>query len=53
MSAETAAGPPGTNRTMTSDIEAGRFGTGEERLRRPVDIHACADRGLVDTPAAG
>ncbi|MCI0386540.1 helix-turn-helix transcriptional regulator [Streptomyces sp. CNQ085] len=51
MSAETAAGLLGTNRTMISNIEAGRFGISEERLRRLASIYECADQALIDTLA--
>ncbi|WP_031505716.1 helix-turn-helix domain-containing protein [Streptomyces megasporus] len=51
MSAETAAGLLGTSRTMISNIEAGRFGISEERLRRLASIYECADQALVDTLA--
>ncbi|WP_101254870.1 helix-turn-helix domain-containing protein [Streptomyces barkulensis] len=51
MSAETAAGLLGTNRTMISNIEAGRFGISEERLRRLASIYECADQALVDALA--
>ncbi|MFH0242280.1 helix-turn-helix domain-containing protein [Streptomyces sp. HK10] len=51
MSAETAAGLLGTNRTMISNIEAGRFGISEERLRRLAGIYECADQALVDALA--
>ncbi|MFI2208292.1 helix-turn-helix domain-containing protein [Streptomyces sp. NPDC020141] len=52
LSAPVAAGRLGADRTMISNIEAGRFGISEERLRRLADIYGCADAGLVDALAA-
>jgi hypothetical protein len=48
MSAPTAAGLLGTDRTVISNIEAGRFGISEERLRRLAAIYQCDDSALVD-----
>ncbi|MDX3669653.1 Scr1 family TA system antitoxin-like transcriptional regulator [Streptomyces europaeiscabiei] len=52
MSAPAAAGALGTDRTNISNIEAGRYGIGEERLRRLVSIYECNDEALIDTLAA-
>ncbi|QTT75841.1 helix-turn-helix domain-containing protein [Streptomyces mobaraensis NBRC 13819 = DSM 40847] len=51
MSAPTAAGLLGADRTAISNIEAGRFGISEERLRRLVSIYECEDDSLVDALA--
>lgn len=48
MSAPQAAGLLGSDRTMISNIEAGRFGISEERLRRLASIYECDDEGLVE-----
>ncbi|MGW0034190.1 helix-turn-helix domain-containing protein [Streptomyces sp. NPDC003314] len=52
MSAPTAASFLGTDRTVISNIEAGRFGISEERLRRLASIYECDDAGLIDALAA-
>jgi transcriptional regulator with XRE-family HTH domain len=52
MSAPAAAGALGTDRTNISNIEAGRYGISEERLRRLASIYECNDEGLIDTLAA-
>ncbi|MEV0635304.1 helix-turn-helix transcriptional regulator [Streptomyces sp. NPDC050619] len=49
MSAPQAAGALGTDRTNISNIEAGRYGIGEERLRRLASIYECNDEALVET----
>ncbi|MGK5640010.1 helix-turn-helix domain-containing protein [Streptomyces sp. URMC 126] len=51
MSAPTAANLLGTTRTVVSNIEAGRFGISEERLRRLASIYQCDDEDLVDALA--
>ncbi|CAL9602266.1 hypothetical protein SUDANB140_05465 [Streptomyces sp. enrichment culture] len=48
MSAPTAAGLLGTDRTNISNIEAGRYGISEERLRRLASIYECDNQALVD-----
>ncbi|MEU6029174.1 helix-turn-helix transcriptional regulator [Streptomyces tauricus] len=48
MSAPTAAEHLGTDRTVISNVEAGRFGISEERLRRLISIYECDDLALVD-----
>lgn len=52
MSAPAAAELLGSDRTMISNIEAGRFGISEERLRRLASIYECDDSELIDTLAA-
>jgi transcriptional regulator with XRE-family HTH domain len=52
MSAPQAAGLLGSDRTMISNIESGRFGISEERLRRLASIYECDDLNLVDALAA-
>ncbi|KNE81888.1 MULTISPECIES: helix-turn-helix domain-containing protein [Streptomyces] len=52
MSAPTAAERLGVDRTMISNIESGRFGISEERLRRLTSIYECGDPELVDALAA-
>ncbi|MFG2783054.1 helix-turn-helix domain-containing protein [Streptomyces prunicolor] len=52
MSAPTAASSLGTDRTNISNIEAGRYGISEERLRRLASIYECGDEALIDTLAA-
>ncbi len=51
MSAPTAGGLLGTDRTMISNIESGRFGISEERLRRLATIYQCDDAALIDALA--
>ncbi|GAA3989309.1 transcriptional regulator WhiJ [Streptomyces marokkonensis] len=51
MSAPTAAGLLGTDRTNISNIEAGRYGISEERLRRLASIYECDNHALVDALA--
>lgn len=51
MSAPRAAELLGTDRTMISNIESGRFGISEERLRRLASIYECNDTELVDALA--
>ncbi|MGO4750927.1 helix-turn-helix domain-containing protein [Streptomyces sp. 2MCAF27] len=51
MSAPTAGGLLGTDRTMISNIESGRFGVSEERLRRLASIYQCDDSALIDALA--
>ncbi|MFD7662432.1 helix-turn-helix domain-containing protein [Streptomyces sp. NPDC059788] len=48
MSAPTAANLLGTDRTVISNIEAGRFGISDERLRRLASIYECDDVALID-----
>ncbi|MEU8349252.1 helix-turn-helix transcriptional regulator [Streptomyces sp. NPDC048845] len=52
LSAPVAAERLGADRTVISNIEAGRFGISEERLRRLASIYECNDPGLVDALAA-
>jgi transcriptional regulator with XRE-family HTH domain len=52
MSAPRAAELLGTDRTTISNVEAGRFGISEERLRRLASIYECDDPTLVDALAA-
>ncbi|MEU6388998.1 DUF5753 domain-containing protein [Streptomyces sp. NPDC046939] len=52
MSASAAATALGTDRTNISNIEAGRYGISEERVRRLAAIYECNDPQLVDTLAA-
>ncbi|MET7360678.1 helix-turn-helix transcriptional regulator [Streptomyces sp. NPDC005562] len=52
MSAPAAASSLGTDRTNISNIEAGRYGISEERLRRLASIYECNDEDLVETLAA-
>ncbi|MFC9221085.1 helix-turn-helix domain-containing protein [Streptomyces hygroscopicus] len=51
MSAPIVAGLLGTDRTMISNIESGRFGISEERLRRLASIYQCDDSTLIDALA--
>ncbi|MER7788981.1 helix-turn-helix transcriptional regulator [Streptomyces sp. NPDC097640] len=51
MSAPTAGGLLGTDRTVISNIESGRFGISEERLRRLASIYECDDSALIDALA--
>ncbi|MEV0264293.1 helix-turn-helix transcriptional regulator [Streptomyces sp. NPDC050617] len=51
MTAPTAAGLLGTDRTVISNVEAGRFGISEERLRRLASIYECDDSALIDALA--
>lgn len=51
MSAPTAAELLGSDRTMISNIESGRFGISEERLRRLASIYECDDAALIDALA--
>ncbi|WP_434096451.1 helix-turn-helix domain-containing protein [Streptomyces mobaraensis] len=51
MSAPTVANLLGTTRTVVSNIEAGRFGISEERLRRLASIYECDDEDLVNALA--
>ncbi|MBT2487490.1 helix-turn-helix transcriptional regulator [Streptomyces sp. ISL-96] len=48
MSAPAAAERLGADRTMISNIESGRFGISEERLRRLASIYECDDSELID-----
>lgn len=52
MSAPVAAQRLGTDRTMISNIEAGRFGISAERLRRLASIYECDDSELIEALAA-
>ncbi|NWF25166.1 helix-turn-helix transcriptional regulator [Streptomyces sp. PKU-EA00015] len=51
MSAPAAAERLGADRTMISNIESGRFGISEERLRRLASIYECDNPELVDALA--
>ncbi|MGP4110354.1 helix-turn-helix domain-containing protein [Streptomyces sp. 4N509B] len=51
MSAPKAAELLGSDRTMISNIESGRFGISEERLRRLASIYGCDDSVLIDALA--
>lgn len=52
MSAPVAATRLGVDRTMISNIESGRFGISEERLRRLASIYECNDPGLINALAS-
>ncbi|MFE2812468.1 helix-turn-helix domain-containing protein [Streptomyces nigra] len=52
MSAPRAAELLGTDRTTISNVEAGRFGISEHRLRRLASIYECDNANLVDALAA-
>jgi transcriptional regulator with XRE-family HTH domain len=52
LSAPRAAELLGTDRTTISNVEAGRFGISEQRLRRLASIYECDDQALVDALAA-
>ncbi|MGW2522820.1 helix-turn-helix domain-containing protein [Streptomyces sp. NPDC001617] len=52
MSAPRAAELLGTDRTTISNVEAGRFGISESRLRRLTSIYECDNASLVDALAA-
>ncbi|MQS37614.1 helix-turn-helix domain-containing protein [Streptomyces katsurahamanus] len=52
LSAPVAAERLGADRTMISNIEAGRFGISEERLRRLASIYECGDARLIDALAS-
>jgi transcriptional regulator with XRE-family HTH domain len=52
LSAPRAAELLGTDRTTISNVEAGRFGISEQRLRRLASIYECDDPELVDALAA-
>ncbi|GAB3116239.1 transcriptional regulator WhiJ [Streptomyces calidiresistens] len=51
MSAPRAAELLGTDRTTISNIESGRFGLREERLRRLAAVYECDDPALIDALA--
>ncbi|MEV7955734.1 helix-turn-helix transcriptional regulator [Streptomyces sp. NPDC087532] len=51
MTAPAAADLLGTDRTVISNVEAGRFGISEERLHRLASIYECNDSSLVDALA--
>lgn len=51
MAAPAAATRLGADRTMISNIESGRFGISEERLRRLASIYECNDPDLIDALA--
>ncbi|MFI1955552.1 helix-turn-helix domain-containing protein [Streptomyces xinghaiensis] len=51
MSAPVAARHLGADRTMISNIESGRIGISEDRLRRLTSIYECDDPELVDALA--
>ncbi|WP_411149772.1 helix-turn-helix domain-containing protein [Streptomyces sp. A30] len=51
LSAPRAAELLGTDRTTISNVEAGRFGISEQRLRRLASIYECDDAELVDALA--
>jgi transcriptional regulator with XRE-family HTH domain len=48
LSAPKAAELLGSDRTTISNVEAGRFGISEQRLRRLCSIYECDDSGLID-----
>lgn len=52
MAAPVAATRLGVDRTMISNIESGRFGISEERLRRLASIYECNDPDLIDALAS-
>ncbi|WP_203349906.1 helix-turn-helix transcriptional regulator [Streptomyces sp. S-9] len=52
MSAPRAAELLGTDRTTISNVESGRFGISEPRLRRLASIYECDNASLVDALAA-
>ncbi|GAA2336693.1 helix-turn-helix transcriptional regulator [Streptomyces kunmingensis] len=52
LTAPVAAERLGSDRTMISNIESGRFGISEERLRRLASIYECDDAELIDALAA-
>lgn len=52
LSTQQAAALLGADRTMVSNIEAGRTGLSEERVRRIASLYRCPDRALVDALAA-
>ncbi|MEV0278655.1 helix-turn-helix transcriptional regulator [Streptomyces sp. NPDC050610] len=52
MSAPVAAEKLGGDRTMISNIESGRFGISDERLRRLANIYECDDPALIDALSA-
>jgi transcriptional regulator with XRE-family HTH domain len=51
LSAPRAAELLGTDRTTISNVEAGRFGISEQRLRRLASIYECDDPSLIDALA--
>ncbi|NGO72599.1 Scr1 family TA system antitoxin-like transcriptional regulator [Streptomyces boncukensis] len=52
LTAAKAADELGTDRTVIANVEGGRFGISEERLRRLASIYECDDDELVDALAA-
>ncbi|MFC5953787.1 helix-turn-helix domain-containing protein [Streptomyces pratens] len=52
MTAPVAATRLGVDRTMISNIESGRFGISDERLRRLASIYECNDPDLIDALAS-
>lgn len=52
MTAPQAATMLSTDRTVIANVEAGRFGISEERLRRLASIYECADSALIDALAS-
>ncbi|MCX5367798.1 helix-turn-helix transcriptional regulator [Streptomyces sp. NBC_00103] len=52
MTAPQAAAMLSTDRTVIANVEAGRFGISEERLRRLASIYECSDPALIDALAA-
>lgn len=52
LSAPRAAELLGTDRTTISNVEAGRFGISQQRLRRLTSIYECDDEGFVEALAA-
>ncbi|PWG13796.1 transcriptional regulator [Streptomyces sp. V2] len=52
MTVPVAAEHLGTDRTVISNVEAGRFGISEERLLRLASIYQCDDDALIGTLAA-
>ncbi|HLL35858.1 MAG TPA: helix-turn-helix transcriptional regulator [Streptomyces sp.] len=51
LSTQQAAALLGADRTMVSNIEAGRTGLSEERVRRIASLYRCPDQALVDALA--
>jgi transcriptional regulator with XRE-family HTH domain len=52
MSTQQAASLLGADRTMLSNIEAGRTGLSEERVRHLAQLYGCPDRQLIDVLAS-
>lgn len=52
VSTQQAAALLGADRTMVSNIEAGRTGLSEERVRQLACLYGCPDQALIDALAA-